>query len=158
MGKPGIEPIARGLVRRGDCVLVCRNLEHGHCYLPGGHIEFGEGATDALAREFMEEAGLSVEVGALLAVAELRFHQRRRERHELGLVFHVKPGTPEGFPENIASMESDIAFEWVPLSRLKEAHFKPAPLLEWLRTASERAPTAWLSFDERSTSGVDFGR
>ncbi len=31
--------------------------------LPGGGLEFGEGTRDCLKREFMEEAGLEVEVG-----------------------------------------------------------------------------------------------
>ncbi len=32
--------------------------------LPGGGLEFGEGTRDCLKREFMEETGLNVEVGA----------------------------------------------------------------------------------------------
>ena len=34
--------------------------------LPGGGLEFGEGTIDGLAREFMEETGITVTVGAHL--------------------------------------------------------------------------------------------
>lgn len=37
---------------------------------PGGGIQFGENAVDALRREFLEETGLSVEVGDLLFLNE----------------------------------------------------------------------------------------
>lgn len=37
--------------------------------LPGGHIETGESAAEAAAREVLEETGLVVDVGELLATA-----------------------------------------------------------------------------------------
>src|SRR5262249_44925533 len=43
-GKPHIEVIARGVIRRGRFVLACRNVKKGYVYLPGGHVEFGETA------------------------------------------------------------------------------------------------------------------
>ena len=46
-----IELIARGVFVRGGAVLLCQNVKHGYYYLPGGHVEFGEAAAVALARE-----------------------------------------------------------------------------------------------------------
>src|SRR5262249_814619 len=43
-----IEVIARGLLRDRSQILVCQSLKHGYCYLPGGHVEFGEPAAVAL--------------------------------------------------------------------------------------------------------------
>lgn len=43
---------------------------------PGGQIEAGESAVEAVHREVMEELGVTVEVGSL--VAELTFHGRRQ--------------------------------------------------------------------------------
>lgn len=46
-------------------VLVSDELIRGKPFtkFPGGGLEFGEGTRDCLRREFMEEMGLSVEVG-----------------------------------------------------------------------------------------------
>ncbi len=87
---PHIETIARALIRRGNHVLLCRALDGGYDYLPGGHIEFGEPAAIAVARELDEEAGLDSTVGPLLLAFENRFTQDGRQHHELTLVFHVE--------------------------------------------------------------------
>ena len=58
-----IELIARGLARRDNDVLLCLNLKGGYAYLPGGHVEFGESAREALEREFVEESGIQVTSG-----------------------------------------------------------------------------------------------
>lgn len=143
-----IEILARGLVRCGETVLVCRSLKHGHCYLPGGHVEFGESTVDALRREFREETGRDVRVGKLVTVIEQRFIQRNKERHELSLVFHVEL---EEFvdgchPPEIRSQEADIAFEWHRAAELESSEFVPAPLAKAL--LREQVP-AWLTLDSR---------
>ena len=53
------------LMTDGGQVLLLRN-ERGEWELPGGRIDDGETPQDCLAREFMEELGLVVEVGPLL--------------------------------------------------------------------------------------------
>ncbi len=47
---PHIETIARAVILRRAHVLLCQNKEHGYFYLPGGHVEFGETAADAVKR------------------------------------------------------------------------------------------------------------
>ena len=61
-GTPGGEwtarPGAYGIVHRDGSVLA---VEHeGHLFLPGGAIEEGESAEDALQREFEEETAFTV--------------------------------------------------------------------------------------------------
>jgi len=70
-----IETIARGLWRQGDRVLLCRDLAHGHAYLPGGHVETGETAAEAVRREIEEECGAHVTVGPPLLCWEALFEQ-----------------------------------------------------------------------------------
>ena len=47
-----------------EILLVHEKMPHLHfTKFPGGGLEFGEGTRECLAREFMEETGLEVEVG-----------------------------------------------------------------------------------------------
>ncbi len=48
-----------------DRVILLRN-ERGEWELPGGRLEAGESPEECVAREVLEELGLSVEVGPLL--------------------------------------------------------------------------------------------
>lgn len=129
-----IELIARALIRSDDLVLVCRNLRHGHRYLPGGHVEPGEPAAVALRRELDEEASLGdAVVGACLLVQEQLFTQRDKDRHEFSIVFHVElPRRLAGPAPLIPSRESDIAFEWIRVMDLSASGFRPAALADWL--------------------------
>lgn len=139
-----IEVIARGLWMSGGALLLCRNVAKGYLYLPGGHVDPGEAAGVALAREFVEEAGVRVEVGQLLAAAEVRFRDRGRPHHEINLVFHVEHGggAPptagaagtgvSGECPRIESLEPDIAFEWVKIGDLGSRDVRPGVLKGWL--------------------------
>lgn len=132
-GRREIEVIARGLVEAGGVVLLCRNLAHGHSYLPGGHVEFGEPASVALAREFQEEAGLVVEVGDLLLAHEHVFRQQAKMRHELNLVFSVRlEGMSTEQLPRVVSCEQEIAFEWRHTSQLGRAKLVPDGMVMWL--------------------------
>lgn len=145
-----IETIARGLALHNGKVLLCRSLKHDHAYLPGGHVEPGETAAEALAREFKEECGLSVTVGGFLVANEHTFTQRGKPKHEWNVVFHVEHAG--GWPEQIVSEEEDIAFAWCDIAALPEAGFVPTPLLAWLfarNSNSEQAHSdTWITYTE----------
>jgi 8-oxo-dGTP diphosphatase len=122
-----IEVISRALAISDGRVLLCKNLKHGYFYLPGGHVEFGETAAAALAREMQEEAGIDINVGDLAFVHEHIFRQGRRVRHELNLVFHVELSTDE-----VESQEDQIAFEWADLRTIGERDIRPDAVRQWL--------------------------
>lgn len=144
MGTGGltIEVLARGVAMAGGWVLLCRNRKHGYCYLPGGHVEFGEPAAIALAREFEEECGLKVKVGGFCFAHEQVFRQRGKLRHEVSLVFHVEiPGTQAGGPPApVLSLEEHIEFIWHPLATLGEIELLPHHHADWL----SRGGGAWI--------------
>ncbi len=142
-----VEFLARALMRRGDRVLVCRDLEHGHAYLPGGHVEFGEAGAAAAARELQEECGLACEVGAPLLVWESRFVQRGKPKHEFSVVFHVEPSGGGVWPAEVSSLEDHIAFEWIDPASAPDEGVVPRDIAAWLA-----APVAegvdWVSIEE----------
>lgn len=77
-----------GLMVKDDKVLLISHQKNNEEYwlLPGGGMERGELAKDALVREFAEELNADIEVDDLLFVADV-FSE---SRHILQLVFAVR--------------------------------------------------------------------
>lgn len=143
-----IELIARGVYVRGGAVLLCQNVKHGYFYLPGGHIEFGESAAAALAREIDEETGLCAAVGEMVLASEHVFEAGRRTHHELNLVFHVEQiSMADGSPaEAVDSKEDSIAFKFADLAGVTDLDIRPAEVKAWLITGGRINPSAgWIS-------------
>lgn len=59
-----------GLLKVGNQVLITDEIKSGNkmTKFPGGGLEFGEGISDALIREFKEELAIDVKVGELFYV------------------------------------------------------------------------------------------
>lgn len=118
------ELIARGVCVREKQLLLCRNKEKGHLFLPGGHIECGEGAVEALVREIREETGYTSTVGRFLGAAETRFSQGGITVCELNLVFALQLND-EGTTTPPVSIESYIEFVWQPLDAVSTTMLPP---------------------------------
>lgn len=59
-----------GILVKDDQILLVRHEKDGKSYwlIPGGGVDFGESAEQALIREFQEEVGLDIKVGKLVLV------------------------------------------------------------------------------------------
>jgi len=127
MNEKSIELIVRGVCVCEENVLLCRNKKIGNIFLPGGHIELGESAVDALKREFMEELALEGSATRFLGVAENHFVQAGVVLSELNLVFaaSIAWGNVETPPQ---SAEAHIEFFWCPLARVSTSGMFPASL------------------------------
>lgn len=139
-----IEIIVRGVAVRGGCVLVCRSRKKGNTFLPGGHIEFGEPARAALAREMKEETGLAVRIGRFLGASEHSFRHKGRRVCEINLVFEMRLGASA---RAVRSQEPKLEFSWIPLRSLPASALQPFTLrLDlplWLAGKTPRGP--WSS-------------
>lgn len=145
---PAIELIVRGLLWHGSRLLLCRNLKHGYLYLPGGHIDPGESAAAALAREFLEEGNLPITVGPLGLITEAAFTTPKRTHQELNLVFHVEHRLTAKRLAAVRSMEKQIALEWTELAALPELDLRPLAVKAWLLTPGATDPgqaPEWVS-------------
>ena len=139
-----IEVLARGVCVVGGRVLLCHTKGAANTYLPGGHIEFGEGARASLAREVREELGLRSRVGRFLGAVEHTFRQKGKPHCEINLVFelHIPGLRPDGVPP---SAEEHIGFRWASLSGLGRAKLEPAPLRSLLPKWLSAPPAGWGS-------------
>lgn len=154
-----IEFIARGIATFESHILLCQNAKQGYFYLPGGHVEPGESAAEALVRELAEELGSDARVGPPLLVFEHRFRQRARSRHEMNVVFHVEHlqlGDGSRPPAPPASLEPELLFQWVDTASLVERDLRPGPIKAWLLAGPDTAGATrpdWLSHAEIGESG-----
>ena len=149
MSRGEIEHIARGLIVHGRGeqarVLLCQHAKKLYYYLPGGHIEAGETAAQALAREMMEEAGVRVYVGNLVHVHEHRFVQKDKVRQEINLTHEACVGELSTARKDDASLpvvqskEEGIAFAWLSIEELLRADLRPAALRSWVCEALAEA-------------------
>lgn len=67
-----------------------RMVQADYYALPGGRVEMGEDTGSALRREMREELDLQVQVGRLLAVAELFYGPSGGRTHELGFYYEME--------------------------------------------------------------------
>lgn len=84
---------ASAIIFRGDDVLIVergKGAAPGLWSLPGGHIEPGEKARDAAAREVAEETGVEARIVGLLDVHDAIFHDANGDlrAHYVLSVFH----------------------------------------------------------------------
>lgn len=80
------------VVDAGGRILLIRRADDELWAMPGGGVEMGETAAEAVAREAREEAGLEVEVEDLVGVYDSRFCGTRSSLQLYQFVFLCRPG------------------------------------------------------------------
>jgi ADP-ribose pyrophosphatase YjhB (NUDIX family) len=79
-------------------VLLVRRIDDGNWELPGGRVEVGETARQAVVREVAEESGISIELTALSGVYSDPSHvlvdPDGSIHQQLALCFHAVPHRP----------------------------------------------------------------
>lgn len=135
MSDGAIELLARGVVVLDSKLLVCHTKGAENTYLPGGHVEFGEKARDALVREIQEELGRDASAGRFLGACEHSFIQKGERHCEINMVFEM---TVDGVVacEAPTSEEDYIEFLWLDIDELENSNLEPrvlrASLAKWL--------------------------
>jgi 8-oxo-dGTP diphosphatase len=106
-------------------VLLMRRRDHGNWEPPGGVLKVGESIHDGLAREVVEETGISISIRRLTGVYE-------NPRHGvLSLVFSCRA---EGAPARTTEEAAEVA--WVDVSAAKR--MLNQDYFQWIKDA--RAP------------------
>jgi 8-oxo-dGTP pyrophosphatase MutT (NUDIX family) len=137
-----IELIVRALIVRRSRVLLAHRRGASNTYLPGGHIEWGESAREALLRELAEETGHRLRIGGFLGSVEHVFGEGKRRTCEINLVFQVDG---RSLPERLASREIKIEFLWQPVGELEGVNLQPHPLQGLIPGLAKRKRPFWAS-------------
>jgi len=134
---------AAAVILRGPDVLL-HQLEGDEFWaLPGGRVEPGETASQAIVREFTEELGAAVRCGEFLGVAENFFSYAGKPHHEVGLYFAATAdsssplATSEG-PYLGIEGDRPLRFAWFDRSTLHSIDLRPRFLIEALACAEVR--------------------
>jgi ADP-ribose pyrophosphatase YjhB (NUDIX family) len=135
---PRIRLRTAAVMVRDGAVLLHRRAGDSFWALPGGKVEPGESAAEALVREFREELVVDIAVGRLACVAENFFTHQGVAEHEVGLYFVAAPMPSSGLacdPGPFLGVEADcgLEFAWFSSQALSVLDLRPSFLRELLR-------------------------
>ena len=122
--KKGLRVRVAALIKnsRGEILLIQQHKKKSHYWLlPGGGIEFGESAEDALKREIKEELNLEIRNISFLLLNESIDPEGKR--HLIQLVF--KAETKKAIPHISEKEKAITGFGYFPLSALADMEIRP---------------------------------
>ena len=130
-------------MQNGKVLLQKATNDTGYAF-PGGHVAFGETNKDALRREFREEIGADILVGALKWVAEIFFSWDGNHCHQICLYYMVTFNNVD-IPKNGMFMAKEqvkgrtfnIEFHWIKLDELKSIKVYPPNAAELLEKIND---------------------
>lgn len=136
-----IELIVRAVIEDRGHFLIAHTNGASNTYLPGGHVEAGEGLKYALARELVEELGVESEIGMYLGTVEHVWEDGGGHSHEVNHLFEVtSPELQNDHPPQ--SLEDHNEFLWLAPSKFDEHNLQPKPLRQLLADWEPGSQTA----------------
>ncbi len=135
------EIIARALIEKDGKVLLCHGKGKDNWFFPGGHIEEGESAPEALMRELDEELGATGSVHQFLGASENKFEIDGKTIHEINLIFEVVLDDTDTYQ----SKEDHLEFDWFTYSEMEQMTVFPVSLTNTILKLPAKNKTIWAS-------------
>ena len=128
---------ACGIIKQNDKFLIMKVNKADYFHIPGGHIEIGETAQNAVIRELKEEIGCDVLEANLFAIQENFWIRNNKKCHGIEFYFIIKPAKPLA-AYDYEKLELDkgeeklLELKWVTARELKDIDLRPANIKELL--------------------------
>ncbi|MGF9957372.1 NUDIX domain-containing protein [Bacillus mycoides] len=139
--------IVRAIMIKDEKLLVAEYIGH-HYFLPGGHVEIGESAENALIRELREELAVTCSIKQFLGVIENQWQAKETLHHEINHIFEIDSNELKSDFIPI-SKESHLAFHWIDFNKenINSYTIMPTPSVKELleRKLSDELLTCWIS-------------
>lgn len=136
------------LINENQEVLISDEREYGMEFskFPGGGLEYGEGLSAGLIREFKEECDVEIEILQHVHTTDVFIKSAFNDSQVLAVYYLVKNRTPlrcrfstEAFDFE-ADMAIDQVFRWIPVGKLKESDLTfEMDRIAWRAFASEKS-------------------
>ena len=140
--EPKVHILARAVIEDTRYFLLAHFRGAAHTFLPGGHVDPGEGLVTCLAREIREELGVVSQVGAYLGAVEHVWHDLAGSHYEINHCFAVS--SPQlTRTAQVTSCEPALEFLWVHQSELDHYNLSPVPLRVLLTAWHPGAVGVW---------------
>lgn len=123
-----------GICVENGCVLLQKPVDDTAFAFPGGHVALGETNAQTLIREFREETGLDISVGALKWVGESFFPWGKRSCHQIGLYYEVKINDSNIPATGLFRGADNLEFHWIPLTDVEKLEVYPTNAVQLLKS------------------------
>lgn len=138
LGKARFFYRAVGVAIHDEHVLLHTMDDADYWILPGGRVEMGESASEAVAREMREELGQEVTVGRLLWISESFLKDGGMNLQSIALYYAISFPPASDFPRERRPFtkldgRAHLSFAWHPLSGLDALTIYPPFLQRHLR-------------------------
>lgn len=134
------ELIARAVIIQDNKILLCKRKDLDYYFLPGGHVEFGEKAETAIAREIKEELGIEVSELSFIGSSENFFTQDDARHHEFNLVFSAQIGGA-----SVRSIEDHLEFTFFNGNEFADTNILPVSLKSAIFKWQKNSQIFWAS-------------